>query len=133
HVIPFSKFGKTEVSNCQAVCFNCNRKKSSKMLGTRKTALRKWQQECYYELQRVKKDGRNTFLAVAGVGSGKTFFSAYVFSQHHKIGEFDSVVIISPTENIKRNWSITFQYDFGIKVDHGYQFKHAWPRDCSGV
>jgi len=99
----------------------------------KKVSLRKWQKECYDELLLRKRDGRNHFLAVAGVGSGKTFFSSYVFSQFLKAGEYNSVIVISPTENIKRNWSITFQYDFNIKVDHGYQFKHAWPRDCHGV
>jgi len=103
------------------------------MSETPKKSLRGWQQKCFVELQRVKADGRNQFLAVAGVGSGKTFFSAHFFNEYKKQGEFDSVVIISPTENIKRNWSLTFQVEFGIKVDHGYQFKHAWPRDCHGV
>jgi len=133
HIIPYSKDGKTDIKNGQAVCLSCNRKKSSNMLEMQKKSLRDWQQKCFAELQRVKADGRNQFLAVAGVGSGKTFFSAHVFNEFKKIGEFDSVVIISPTENIKRNWSLTFQRDFGIKVDHGYQFKHAWPRDCNGV
>lgn len=98
-----------------------------------KTSLRKWQQDCYNELQVRKGNGRSHFLAVAGVGSGKTFFACYVFNKFLKSREFDSVIVISPTENIKRNWSITFQQDFNIKVDHGYQFKHAWPRDCHGV
>lgn len=133
HVIPYSKDGKTNIPNGQAVCLSCNRKKSNKMSETKNKSLREWQQKCFTELQIAKADGRNTFLAVAGVGSGKTFFSAYVFNHFHKKAEFDSVVIISPTENIKRNWSLTFQVDFGIKVDHGYQFKHAWPRDCNGV
>ena len=100
---------------------------------TTKLSLRNWQERCYQELLIRKAGGRNTFLAVAGVGSGKTFFAAYVFNQFLKRGEFDSVIIISPTENIKRNWSVTFQVDFNIKVDHGYQFKHQWPRDCHGV
>jgi len=105
------------------------------MESTRKSKeLRKWQEECLKELLRVKADGsRRHFLAVAGVGSGKTFFSAYAFNEFFRAGEFDAVIVISPTENIKRNWSITFQRDFGIKVDHGYTFKHAWPRDCHGV
>lgn len=132
HIIPYSKNGKTVISNGQAVCSSCNRKKSNNIM-TKERSLRAWQEDCYKKLLEAKANGRNTFLAVAGVGSGKTFFSAYVFSKFHKKSEFDSVVIISPTENIKRNWSITFQTDFGIKVDHGYQFKHAWPRDCSGI
>ena len=95
--------------------------------------LRKWQQDCFDKLMKVWDSGRHSFLAVAGVGSGKTMFSAYTFNHLKKTGNYDSVIVVSPTENIKRNWSVKFQSDFGIKVDHGYQFKHGWPRDCSGI
>ncbi len=133
HILPFSKFGQTNLLNGQALCPKCNLYKSNNIIMKTNKTLRQWQTDCYKELLRVKADGRNKFLSVAGVGSGKTFFSAFVFNEFRSKGEFDSVVIISPTENIKRNWSITFQYDFNLKVDHGYQFKHSWPRDCHGV
>lgn len=133
HIIPFSKSGKTHISNGQALCPMCNLLKSNKMARPNEIKLRKWQQECFDKLMKVWDSGRHSYLAVAGVGSGKTMFSTYTFNHLRKKGAFDSIIVVSPTENIKRNWSVTFQSAFGIKVDHGYQFKHGWPRDCSGI
>ena len=100
----------------------------------KKINLRQWQKECFEKVKKVWKSGRHSFLAVAGVGSGKTMFSAYVFNYFFRVlSTFDSVIVVSPTENIKRNWSAKFQENFEIKVDHGYQFKYGWPRDCNGI
>ncbi|QMU63032.1 MAG: DEAD/DEAH box helicase [Flavobacteriaceae bacterium] len=133
HITPFSKYGITHISNGQALCPKCNLLKSNKMRNQKEIELRKWQQDCFAKLIKVRKGGGNSFLAVAGVGSGKTMFSSYTFNYLLKSGEFDSVIVISPTENIKKNWSVTFQKFFNIRVDHGYQFKYAWPRDCNGI
>lgn len=133
HIIPFSKSGTTHISNGQALCPKCNLLKSDKMENSNQITLRKWQRECFTKVMKVWESKRPSFLAVAGVGSGKTMFSCYTFNHLKKIGAIDSVIVVSPTENIKRNWSVTFQTGFGIKVDHGYQFKHGWPRDCSGI
>lgn len=133
HIIPFSISAVTHISNGQALCPKCNLLKSNKMEASKQIVLRKWQAECFNKLIKVRESGRSSFLAVAGVGSGKTMFSCYSFNHLKKVGNIDSVIVVSPTENIKRNWSVTFQRDFGIKVDHGYQFKHGWPRDCSGI
>lgn len=95
--------------------------------------LRPWQEDAFNRLLQVHNEGGNEFLCVAGVGAGKTLFASYVFNFFKAKRLFDSVVIISPTENIKRNWSKTIETAFKHKVDHSYTFKHAWPRDCQGI
>ncbi|PCH90821.1 MAG: hypothetical protein COB85_09920 [Bacteroidetes bacterium] len=99
----------------------------------KKLKLRDWQQAAFERLVEVTREGKREFLCVAGVGSGKTLFASYVFNFFKDKNFIDSVVIISPTENIKRNWSKTIEVAFNFKIDHSYSFKHAWPRDCHGI
>ena len=133
HIIPFSRGGKTELVNGQGLCPKCNKSKSDKFM-VEPTRPRGWQIEGFERLKESFLENKKLdFMLVAGVGSGKTFFSGYAFNFFKRENIFDSIVIISPTENIKRGWSTSFQKYFDIKIDHGYRFKHSWPRDCQGI
>lgn len=132
HIYPYSKGGKTAMNNAQALCAKCNQSKSNRIM-EKQLKLREWQQAAFNRMMEVAREGKREFLCVAGVGSGKTIFAGYAFNFFKSKNYFDSVVIISPTENIKRNWAKTIEVAFRIKIDHSYSFKHAWPRDCHGI
>jgi superfamily II DNA or RNA helicase len=133
HVIPFSKGGETNFRNAQALCSKCNKLKSNKIM-EKQLKLKEWQEDAYKRFLKVHGEQQgDVFLCVAGVGSGKTIFASYVFNHLLRTNQFDSVIIVSPTENIKRNWAKVLELYFRIKVDHDYKFKNHWPRDCQGI
>jgi superfamily II DNA or RNA helicase len=132
HIIPYSKNGQTTMSNAQALCAKCNIIKSNKAM-EKQLKLRPWQRTATDRLLEVYKEGKREFLCVACVGAGKTIFAGYIFNGFKSKNIYDSVVVISPSDNIKRNWAKTIELAFKVKIDHSYSFKHAWPRDCHGI
>lgn len=128
HVIPYSRGGKTNLSNGQALCPTCNIKKSNKMI-----ELREWQKEAldkyFKEFQK-----KQSFFLEAGVGAGKTFWACYITSELINNHGFDSVIIVSNTENIRDNWHENLRKNgFGIETDNEYKFKYHWKPSFQGV
>ena len=131
HIKPYSKGGKTIVSNGQTLCPACNLKKSDKMKLELKP--RGWQLKANERVCNKLDAKAKTALVVAGVGSGKTIFAQMFTNEKFKKKVFDNVVIVSPTENIKYNWASTFEKYFDIPIDFKYNFKYHFNQDYKGI
>jgi superfamily II DNA or RNA helicase len=128
HIIPFSKGGETILSNGQALCPECNLSKSNKMI-----KLRKWQDKAANKYFSNFETRKNFFLE-AGVGAGKTFWACYVTAQLIKKHGFDSVIVVSNTENIRDNWHQNLRKNgFQIETDNDFSFKYHWKPTFQGV
>lgn len=130
HIIPFSKGGTTTLDNGQALCRDCNRKKSDNMT---EINFRPWQEKFFKKVNQYIDKGKHKFFCVAGVGSGKTFASLAIANNFIKNKGFDSVVIVSNTENIKSNWAATALENFSLDIDTDYTFKYNWRGDFDGI
>jgi 5-methylcytosine-specific restriction endonuclease McrA len=88
HIIPFSKGGKTEISNGQVLFMTCNRKKGASMINpkaynpevSKKYKPRKWQERFAEEVLKKYQTGARDFLCEAVPAGGKTFGSLRIAS-----------------------------------------------------
>lgn len=125
HVVPFSKGGETKLSNSQALCPNCNIKKSNKML-----ELRKWQELFFKEPYKFYDKKKKSYLLHAGVGSGKTIASIKAYVEFVKDGFH--VVVCSPSENIRTEWANEFN-NMGYNIDDKYSFRYNYKSEYHGI
>lgn len=130
HIIPYSKGGKTELSNGQALCRPCNRQKSNRM---NEFQFREWQKEYFEQVNNSVDEGEKTFFCVAGVGAGKTFSTLAIADHLIKNKGFDTMVIISNSDNIKGEWAYTALESFDRNLETDYNFKFNWRTDFDGI
>jgi len=126
HIVPFSKGGMTALSNAQALCPNCNLKKSNKMF---QFTPRGWQIEATKKFYEEIKTNR-VFLLHAGVGSGKTLWASSIIKNFIDDG-FD-VVIFSPKDAIKIDWANECK-KFNIELDIKLVPQYSWKNSFNGV
>ncbi len=104
HKIPYSKGGKTIVTNGQALCAKCNLKKGSKLMST---PLRPWQQEAIAKsihwLTEIGEDRH--FLINAAPGAGKTICACSIALTLMDQGFIDRVIVIAPRSEVVNQWS----------------------------
>ena len=124
HEDPYSRGGKTDVTNGQALCPTCNLKKGNKM-----TDLRKWQEEALVKFLRTSGD----FLAVATPGAGKTTFALVAAQRTIEMGGAQRIVVVVPTAHLRMQWA-TAAARFGIQLDHRFtNGAGALAKDFDGV
>jgi len=116
HIHPWSKGGRTEPSNCQALCGSCNLRKGSspqevvrqffnaEQLRAGSGSLRKWQAEALETVLPKLRAGKSV-LVEACPGAGKTHFSLEVASRLLHDGAISRVLIIVPTRGIAAGWA----------------------------
>lgn len=97
HVQPYSRDGKTDVINGQALCPTCNLKK-----GNRVSNLREWQREARESFFALNKQD---FLVSATPGAGKTTFSLDLAAELIKIGKVERVAVVVPTDALRQQWA----------------------------
>ena len=118
HIIPYSRGGKTEIKNGQALCQTCNLSKSNKMQIVKNNyhnylptgfELRNWQEECIPKILNsiinqinLPNDLINAFMLHAFPGTGKTLLSTLVAKFLIEEKFIDQVVICVPSRQLRR-------------------------------
>jgi hypothetical protein len=128
HITPYSKTGTTHIHNGQALCQECNLKKGNlSMLYDHilsDNTPRRWQNEALITYNAVS-ESRRDFLLVATPGSGKTFFSGLVIAQWLDAGRCDFVIVVTPTDHLRRQWAVKM-------AELGFYFVPDW-KNSDGI
>lgn len=115
HIVPWSQGGRTELSNCQALCPSCNLRKGSKPdvdarerfevphLNPGTAELRKWQGEAMTVIE--GEILRRPVLVEACPGAGKTLFGLTLAYRLMALGEIARLLIVVPTRSIADGWA----------------------------
>ncbi len=117
HRQPYASGGETDVVNGQALCPTCNTSKGSRVHGRPGTVLREWQRRAlqqYANSSHAASSG--AFLVVATPGAGKTLLAGSIAGQHLRAGDIQRVVVVVPTERLKRQWADALAPS-GIQLD----------------
>ncbi len=96
HVQPWSRDGKTDVINGQALCPACNLRK-----GNRMTELRQWQSRAMDE---YLASGQQDFLLEATPGAGKTRLAMAIARRLLDDGTVKHVAVVVPTDPLRLQW-----------------------------
>lgn len=123
HVDPYSRGGRTDVINGQALCPRCNLRKGSNV-----TELRAWQDAALAQLVRTDDD----FLAVACPGAGKTTFALVAAQRLIEMGTARRIIVVVPTAHLRRQWA-NAATRFGIQLDYKLVNGNPVARDFDGV
>jgi superfamily II DNA or RNA helicase len=128
HIQPYSANGATDVINGQALCPTCNERKGAfqerPMIPEFPFPLRPWQEKAVGRLSSIDLTTTKDFTVEAWPGSGKTNFALYVAHGYLNNGIVDRVVVVVPTEHLKKQWGqqaaqIGIQLDWGFKNADG--------------
>lgn len=131
HIQPFSKGGKTEITNGQALCPRCNQEKGNRnvKLPPWNRSLRAWQIEA---LDTFKRKQQRNFLTVATPGAGKTTFAMAAAHYLFQSDIIRQMVVVCPTEALKKQWANSAA-PFGIDINPEYQTGHFLTSSYHGV
>lgn len=126
HMIPHSKGGQTRLSNAQALCAQCNFRKSNHMDFTQffpaNSKPRQWQLEFiekfYGQLQELASNPDRGFLLHATPGAGKTVAYLAAANMLQKLGLIEWVVIVVPAEPLLGQVAREAKALFGMELRH---------------
>lgn len=82
--------------------------------------LRQWQGECLRKVVGFVNEGKTNFLCTATPGSGKTKLALTVAHYFLKEKYCDRVVVVTPSDQLKRQWSWEAAEFAGIDLDPDY-------------
>lgn len=135
HVLPFSRGGTTDVVNGQALCPACNLHKGDTVVEDGRWpqdfVLRGWQADAHEDyMRRNLRD----YLCEATPGAGKTKWALYVVSRNMLVGETRRLVVVVPTDHLRRQW-LAAAASFGIQLDDSFtnQMRDGEAGDYDGV
>jgi superfamily II DNA or RNA helicase len=106
HIVPFSLGGETTISNGQATCASCNRKKSNTMQDIyipKSFKLRSWQQDCLSLFRETLFEEVKSFCLHATPGAGKTKWAACAFKTAQLMDVANKLLWIVPSRNLKQD------------------------------
>lgn len=122
HIVPYSKGGKTILSNGQALCIKCNLGKGvKKMAGIMKVLP--WQQRGLKKYKNARKAGVKNITVEGGTGVGKTLLGCLCARRdYEEAGGREKVVIVvfCPYNSIKDGWEKNFE-NLGLSTSLGFQ------------
>ncbi|HKW48833.1 MAG TPA: DEAD/DEAH box helicase, partial [Gemmatimonadaceae bacterium] len=119
--------GETDVTNGQALCPSCNARKGDTVVRSGgwpiDRPLRDWQHRAWSDYVSL---GQRDFLCVATPGAGKTVFALRV--AHDLIQQYGGlrVVVVTPTDHLKRQWSAAAAHLCGIQLDPDWVSGDGW-------
>jgi superfamily II DNA or RNA helicase len=125
HIIRFSDGGYTLLSNAQALCSPCHNQKTmlenqldrSLRPTLNKKSPRKWQADALKAVEAARQLGEtNHFCVDATPGAGKSLFLQLVARHLLESGLVDSVLVLVPTDELRRSAKTTFQESIGVKL-----------------
>ena len=90
--------------------------------------LRFWQQEAFRSATAAAVQGKKDFLCVATPGSGKTKFALAVAHYFLKEKYCDRIVVVTPTDSLKRQWAQEAATFAGLDIDP--DFTNAMGREA---
>jgi superfamily II DNA or RNA helicase len=90
---------------------------------------RDWQREGLNALMETQRQGKKQFLCVATPGSGKTKFALMGTHRFFRMGLMDRVVVVTPTDYLKRQWAAEAAEFAGIDLDP--DFANAYQAETS--
>lgn len=108
HVQAYSKGGKTNILNGQALCRDCNRKKGVNQVND-KIKLRPFQQEFVDRAIAKVQSGGNVLVAYASAGSGKTLGSQAAADSLLRDGFIEQVMVLVPRLNLAQQYELDWQ------------------------
>ena len=108
HVYPYSKGGKTDVTNGQALCKPCNRMKKDKVLSD-KINLRPFQQLFVDGVINKASRREKVFVAHASAGSGKTLASQSAVDALLRLGIVEQVAVFVPRLNLAAQYELDWE------------------------
>ena len=95
HIEAWSRGGRTDVINGQALCPACNERKGASV------QMRVWQQRA---LDEYAAAGKRDFLLEATPGAGKTRFSAVLGRRLIDDGTVEKIAVVVPTDALRLQW-----------------------------
>lgn len=99
HMHPWSRGGKTDIINGQALYPACNLTKGNKV---EMIELREWQKKAK---RQYFADDKQDWLACVTPGGGKTKWSLSVASDLLHAGTVERVIIVVPTDKLRTQWT----------------------------
>lgn len=135
HVIPYSKGGLTNADNGQALCSECNKRKSNTYvnLPDLHIELRDWQ-EMAFDIYKAKVSrGQRNVVVNATPGAGKTWFGLYIARDALVSGFAGKIVVIVPTDELRFQWQREASMYFGIELASVFDSTHQFADDYHGI
>jgi superfamily II DNA or RNA helicase len=124
HVNPWSRGGRTDVINGQALCPACNLKKGNTV------ELRDWQRDALDDFLTSPSDD---FLVVAVPGAGKTRLSLAAALALIDQAKVERIIVVVPTSHLRAQWAA---HAAAVGIDLDSRFENgagALARDFRGV
>lgn len=97
HVTPYSRGGRTDVINGQALCPPCNLKK-----GNRVSTPREWQRQAR---DQFFADPQPNFTVTATPGAGKTYFALSLAKELLDERTVRRIAVVVPTDALRQQWA----------------------------
>ena len=112
HQEPFSKGGRTDVLNGQALCPSCNFRKGNRIVADlipwpSHVHLRRWQRQALESVmhKQFKRLAQRDSLIVATPGSGKTLLALSIAHRMLSEGFVERIVVVTPTNHLRFQWA----------------------------
>lgn len=87
--------------------------------------LRSWQIEARSATLEAYHSGKKDFLCVATPGAGKTKFALSIAYELKREKLIDRIVIVTPSENLKRQWAFEAANFAGLDIDPDFTNSHG--------
>jgi len=129
HIIPYSKGGKTDVINGQALCAACNLKKGDEMA----IQLRDWQEKALNKIMVEMRD-KHCVLTHATPGGGKTIHGLSIFNEKKSRGDVNKIIVLTPSSALTSDWASDAIKYYGINLKSGMLYRDSSDfKDYDGI